>query len=411
MKRPFSIGMSRSALLVIAGTALIAATYGLVRLAYGLFLPDVQRDLGLTASTAGAISSGASLAYCLGAIVAFFRAPDHARSLLVAAGLTAGGGAACMAAAPTPFVFAVGAIVGSVGAGLASPAMVTIVRRAVEERAVAGTQAIVNAGTGPGLVLAGVLAFAFLPDWRLAWAIVSAFTLLVAGSAVALDRDQHPGQDDQESARGASSPRVPPRPWFGKHAHVVLGALAMGAASAGVWNFGRAALVEAGATQSDSIGAWIALGLGGTAVIGTTRLTSTLTPGALWTLTCLAVSGATLTLALAPGATAFSLAACIVFGWGYTAATGALIAWTTQIESPWSSSGTSLLFVVLVLGQAVGAVAVGGLIDHSGYGVALTVAAVAAAAAAGASLVSPRRRRRRPRRGSAQARPRGRRRR
>ena len=41
MKRSFSFE-GRTTGLVALGAALIAATYGLVRLAYGLFLPDVQ---------------------------------------------------------------------------------------------------------------------------------------------------------------------------------------------------------------------------------------------------------------------------------------------------------------------------------------------------------------------------------
>ncbi|MGQ3160509.1 MAG: hypothetical protein ACT6SA_15490 [Aeromicrobium sp.] len=66
MKRTFSL----SVLLVPSGLGLVAATYGLVRLASGLYLPDVQADLGLGVATAGLVSSGASVVYCLGALAA-----------------------------------------------------------------------------------------------------------------------------------------------------------------------------------------------------------------------------------------------------------------------------------------------------------------------------------------------------
>ena len=75
--------------LLATGAGLIAATYGLVRLAYGLFLPDVQLALGFSEATAGLISSGASVMYCVGATVGFFLASRQPRSLIVAAALSA----------------------------------------------------------------------------------------------------------------------------------------------------------------------------------------------------------------------------------------------------------------------------------------------------------------------------------
>ncbi|QCR20130.1 hypothetical protein C1N71_12345 [Agrococcus sp. SGAir0287] len=68
-----------------SGIALIAATYGLVRLAYGLLLPDVQHELGIDAPAAGAISASASAVYCLGAVIGFVLARRRARALVVAA--------------------------------------------------------------------------------------------------------------------------------------------------------------------------------------------------------------------------------------------------------------------------------------------------------------------------------------
>ncbi len=56
MKRTFSFGLCREPSVIVAGTAFIAATYGLVRLAYGLFLPDIQADLALDSARAGGIS-------------------------------------------------------------------------------------------------------------------------------------------------------------------------------------------------------------------------------------------------------------------------------------------------------------------------------------------------------------------
>ncbi|MDT0212204.1 hypothetical protein [Curtobacterium sp. BRD11] len=102
MKRSFSLPTS---VLLASGLGLVAATYGLVRLAFGLFLPDVQRDLGFGADVGGAVSSGASVLYCTGAVVGFLLADRAARWLVVVAALTAGLGAITTAASATTLVF------------------------------------------------------------------------------------------------------------------------------------------------------------------------------------------------------------------------------------------------------------------------------------------------------------------
>ena len=383
MKRSFSYE-KRVAWLLASGVGLIAATYGLVRLAYGLFLPDVQAELSFGAAPAGLISSGASVVYCVGAAIGFFVAARHPRSLVIAGALSASSGAAGMAAAQQLGSFATYAILGSAGAGLASPGLVAIVRRNVATEANDRSQMIVNAGTGPGLVAAGLLALLLLPDWRLAWFSVAAFTLAVAAAVLLFDH----GRGSAEPAdRG---PGVPPRSWFRAYRLIIAAAFLMGAGSAAVWNFGRTLLVEAGASDVGSVAAWIALGLGGSATIASASLLSTRHPRTAWATTTSTVAAATAALGLAPGSTAAALVACAAFGWGYVAGTGALIAWTARIDPARAPAGASLLFVVLVLGQAVGATAVGALVTSAGSTSGFLVAAFVSLAAATVPFVRAR---------------------
>ena len=183
-------------------------------------------------------------------------------------------------------------------------------------------------------------------------------------------------------AKCTAPPAAASRSWLGRHAGLVVAAFLLGAGSAGVWNYGRALLVDAGAGDTVSVGAWIALGLGGAAVIATAPLLGRRGPRTAWVLTTTGVALGTGVLATAPGSTVAALAACAVFGWGYTAATGALIAGTTAIDPERAPSGTSLLFVVLVLGQAAGAVVVGAIVGPAGSLAALVVAAGVALAGA-----------------------------
>jgi predicted MFS family arabinose efflux permease len=379
MKRAFSFTPARNGMLLAAGTSFIAITYGLVRMAYGLFLPDVQAELSFDAAAAGLISSGASLSYCVGALIGLRAGTAHPRRLVIGAGLCAGIGSAGMAAAMQPGIFAAFAILSSTGAGLASPALVSIIGRNVERRDNDRAQSIVNAGTGPGLIISGVLALVLLPNWRLPWFLIAGFTIIIAALVLRLDRARSP--------RSVDETRLPPKSWFGAHGHIIAAALLMGAGSAAVWTFGRAHLVEAGASEPVSIGAWIALGIGGTAVITTARRMSHFRPPAAWALSASVVAGATVMLGMAPGFTALALLACAAFGWGYTAATGALIAWTLERDFDRAATGTSLLFVALVLGQALGATAAGAVAAVWGHPAAFALAAVVT----GAAVAVPRR--------------------
>lgn len=385
MKRSFSL---RERLVIATGTALIAVCYGAVRLAYGLFLPDVRGDLHLGAAAVGWVSSAASGAYCVGAAVAFVLARGHARACVVAAATTASLGALGMAASTTPGWFAASAVVGSASAGIASPALVRLVGERVREPTRDRAQAIVNSGTGPGLVAAGVLALALLPDWRAAWAWTGVVAALV-GVAVLLAA----GRSGTSPERGRQSPAaltVPDRDWFRAHTVPLAVALAFGAGTASVWTFGRSVLVEAGAGAAVSVALWVAVGLGGTSVVVTSRWTDGLRPRALWRLTVGVTAVAVLVLGLLPEWTGVALAAGVLFGWGYTAGTGALIAWTTTVDAARAPAGTAVLFVVLVLGQALGAAGLGALVAGVGASVTFTVAA---AVTFGAAVVRTRPRR------------------
>lgn len=355
----------------------MAACYGLVRLAYGLYLPDVETELGLDASLAGAVSGGASAMYCVAAVVGFFLAARAPRLLVVAAAATAAGGATGMALSSQVEAFAVFAVVGSAGAGLASPSLVELLRRAVGGNRGQRFQVMVNAGTGPGLVLAGALALVLLPNWRLAWAAAALVTVL---SAIAVLLSTARARPRMRST--PSTVLVPPRSWFARHARAVCAALLLGAASAAVWTFGRTVLVEAGASATFSALAWMCLGVGGALVLPLSAALGRLGHTRAWGLTSLVVAASTLLIGLVPGVQVLALVACVAFGWGYTAATGALITWTADIDDGRASAGTALLFVVLVLGQGLGAALAGWALGVASPALVFTIAAAFSVAAA-----------------------------
>lgn len=371
--------------LVASGVALIAATYGLVRLAFGLHLPDMSADLGVDTAAAGLVSAAGSIVYALAACVGFLAAERHPRVLVVAATLTASGGAVGIAAATDAAVFAPAAAIASAGAGLASPALVRLVARSFADRASSTPQAVVNAGTGPGLVIAGAIALALSPDWRLCWLIAAGATAVAGIAVLAADRPPRGPSEDERTGRAAL---VPPRAWWAAHRPAIAASVLLGIGAAAIWNYGRTILVDAGGAPTQSVLAWIVLGCGGAAVIVTSRPVAGLQPRTLWLVGAVLIAGATLALGAAPTRTVLALGACAVFGWAYVTASGALIGWTTQIDAGHAAAGTALLFVTFMVGQAVGAAALGALLPLAGPAIVFAAAA-AIAVAGGASLTAP----------------------
>ncbi|WP_336661867.1 MFS transporter [Leucobacter sp. USHLN154] len=362
--------------LVVAGTAVIAATYGLVRLAFGLHLPEMSREFGLGIATLGLISAGASVVYGLAACAGFLVGDRFPRALVLAAGLTAGGGSIGIALTHDVGIFSACAIVSSAGAGCASPGLVRIIHRAASSGDRATMQSVVNAGTGPGLVAAGCIAWSLAPDWRLAWVIAGGVTALATIAVLWLGREQA-----SEAVEARSALRLPPAAWWASHRAALLAAAAFGFGAAAVWNYGRTALIDAGASAGVSLLAWVLLGVGGTAVILTAPLVRRLRPRSLWAVSTIPAAVSTAALGVSSGSPLLAGAVCAVFGWGYVTATGALIEWTTQIDGSRAATGTAVLFVVFMIGQAAGAAVVGALVAQLGYAGAFGVAAAAACAA------------------------------
>jgi len=365
---------------VVAGTALIAGTYGLVRLAYGLFLSDVQASLGLTSVQAGYVSSGASVVYGLGAFVGLV-ADRRPRLVVLAALSTAALGALAMALAPGAAMFVPAAVVSSAGAGLASPALVGVVARNVPAARRDRAQAVVNAGTGPGLVAAGALALVLLPQWRLGFVIGAGVTALAGVLVLVLDRVR---PTEVEEAETTETAETADRSWrgMGSLRAPAVGALLLGAASAAVWTYGRAHLVAEGLGVTASTVAWMFLGVGGTATVVTAGWQARRSPARAWLLTSSGVALSIALLGLGGGRSAVAPAACLLFGWAFVAATSALIVWASQLVPRRAASGTAALFIILTLGQAAGSTVVGLVADHGGMSLAFLVAAGLAVAAA-----------------------------
>ncbi|GAA1907475.1 YbfB/YjiJ family MFS transporter [Arthrobacter gandavensis] len=306
--------------LVASGLALIAATYGLARFGYGLFLPRFAEAFDMGPGLSGAIQAGSFLSYCVTALLAA-RLGSRPRLVIVLAGATAALGAAGVAAAPNAEVLAAAVVLAGAGAGFATPGLVTLIESNVESRRQENAQTIVNSGTGAGLVAAGSLLILVGSHWRLGWAAIAAVVILATGATLRSDRKKKPAA---------------PAPAPGRKELVLLGrplvaAGLAGASSAAVWTFGRTVLAEGRETELYSIGAWMVLGAFGVLGAGAGRIVQAWSLRTAWTVTTLPMAGATMLMGAFPGTAAAAYAAAALFGASYIAMSGVLIVWASGL--------------------------------------------------------------------------------
>ncbi|QGQ18349.1 MFS transporter [Cellulomonas sp. JZ18] len=348
----------------LAGTLLVATTYGMARFAVGLSAPALQAERPALAPALGWTGTVQFTAYAVAALAVARVVDRRPRAGLVVAGATATLGCLGVALATDPAVLLLSVAVAGTGGALASPALVPVVDAAVPRPARPAAQSAVNAGTAVGVVGAGAVVAA-VPATAPAWALMAALCAVTAGAAWwtarrAAGRPPGEGTDGHgPSLGGDDAPRPAPGAPLVRPAAA---AVVVGAGSAMIWSFGPLVLVDAGAVPSARTGwLWVALGIGGVLGVLTGALVRHVGLRAAWATCSAALALATLGVAGAAtsGGVALALGSTALFGAAYMAASGVLILWAREVWPGRAGAGTSVLFVALATGQALGAAGLG----------------------------------------------------
>jgi MFS family permease len=340
----------------LVGTMLIASTYGMARFGVGLFTPRLALERPALAHVVGLAAAAQFVSYAIAAGAAVRLSHRRPLTGLALAGVTATAGCVGVAAATTPAAFVAAVFVGGMGAGFASPALVRVIDAVVAGRAASTAQSMVNTGTAVGVIGAGLLTFANTSTTT-AWVAMAS---VCAASAGVILLQVHRGGSMAPAASVEPSTTVPaPRPWAPL---VVPGvaAVVVGAGSALIWAFGPLLATRAGSVPAGWVGwLWIALGLGGLVGPFTGVVVDRLGPRRGWRLFAgvLALANITLVAALALEASWVAFAAVALFGAGYMCLSGVLILWARAVWPTAAGAGTSLLFIALAVGQALGSAA------------------------------------------------------
>ncbi|MCX2923357.1 MFS transporter [Streptomyces sp. NEAU-W12] len=353
----------------LAGAAVVGVAFGMARYAYGLTLPGIREDLGLSELLLSLIASATFAGYLAGLLLAGrIAAHQGSRAPTTVGGACGAAGAVIVTLAQSPSLLAVGVVLaGSAGGWVWAPYS-DIVTRSVPLRQQPGALAVITTGTSGGLVLLGGLAvLGVVGSWRLVWAGIA----LAAVAAALVNLSLVP--------RTRSTPHPEERPG----ASSLVAALRVPAAYSVVYfaviviYFTYAAdVLDRGTLPAAAVPAlYAAIGLTGMVGVATGALAQRVGSFRVAAL-CLATVGAALTLlGVAGDSLAATAASACIFGMGYMTGSAVLALWTAELVPERAGAAFMACLVVGALSSVAAPALAGAVIPGLGLGPLLVITA------------------------------------
>lgn len=368
----------------------VAVSYGLARYTYGLFVPDIRTELGLSTEVIGLIASGSYAGFLVAsALTAAVAARTGPRLPVVAGALSAAAGMGLIAFSDGPALLAMGVILAGTSPGFAYSPFSDAVVRLISEEKQSRTYAIINAGTGFGVLFAGPVAIWAAESWRSAWLVFATLALVAAvWNAYILPSGAHSGT--RENGGSIMEPPALSLGWFvgTKSLRLFLVALTVGVASSAYWTFAVDLVAGAGSAGAGTRALfWTIVGASGIAgaLAGDAVARFGLRRALLFTI--LSLTASTALLAAAPGALLAVLISAVLFGAAFIFAMGVIGLWSISVFHDRPSAGFGAAFFLVSLGQFVGPAAFATVASSSSLATAFYVSAAIMGAAA---LIRPR---------------------
>ncbi|WP_313171964.1 MFS transporter [Massilia oculi] len=356
--------MNRTLTLGVTGFGLIAVCYGFARFAFGLFLPAIADDFELSSTLAGIISAGSFLGFCLAIVLAAWLTERVGpRSVAVAAGAAGAIGMIGIASSASPTWLAAFVILAGSSTGLASPALAAAVTSMVPAARQDATNTFINAGTSAGVALSGPVAALMGVEWRLAFAGFAGAAILMALATLKVLA----GAAAQPAVRAAALLPLSP-----DLMRLAAAAGLSGAASTVVWSFGADLLAANLDWRGGQVGMlWTIMGCAGVvgAMAGTLIASFGMRAVHLVFHIALGLAVAAVGLDGAPPWLVFTGGG--LFGAAYLMLTGVYLVWGVSALPERPATGVTVAFLALAVGQTVGAMAFGFVMDRVSANVAV----------------------------------------
>jgi predicted MFS family arabinose efflux permease len=366
----------------VGGAAVVGVAFGMARYAYGLTLPDVRSEFGLSELLLGLIASGTFVGYLIGLVsVPALSARRGPRAPTTVGGVCGVVGAATVALAPSPWVLAAGVVLSGSAAGWVWAPYSDIVTKVVPHRHQPTLLAVITTGTSLGLVALAVLALvATLASWRVTWAGIA----LAAAVAALMNLRAVPRLD----ARGRKRDAPQRSPWRRAMIPPLTYAVLYFAAVTVYFTYASEAVRSGGLPASAAPLLFALIGLGGLVALRTGRMTHTVGTFAVGVGSVLVVSCALVLLGLGRTSLPLTLVSAVLLGMGFMVGSSLLAIWTAQVVPDRAGDAFTVALVVgAVISIAVPA-AMGALIPVFGLPeMLMSVAAVTAVGAIGLVVV------------------------
>jgi len=330
------------------GLMIVAATYGLARYSYGLFLPVFAEAFDLSTDTLGFIASGSYAGYMAATLLAsWISAIVGPRLPIVMGGVSAAVGMILIALADGPAMLTFGVVIAGTSPGLSYPPLSDAVMRLVRKESQNRAYTVINSGTSLGVIVAGPLALWAGTDWRWAWMAFAVFALV----ATLWNARVMPSRGDKSFA--ARLPSLTPA-WFFKAASLRLfaAALILGLATSVYWTFSVELIVEGGGGAQAQL-FWVVIGIAGFAGASAGDLTTRIGLRMSLRLAATGVALAITLLAFADGSDAGQLLSAMLFGATFILTTGLLGVWSVHVFHDRPSAGFGATFFLITLGQLI----------------------------------------------------------
>ncbi|MFW6345486.1 MAG: MFS transporter [Halomonas sp.] len=348
----------------ILGAGLVAISYGLARFAFGLFVPPIREELGLTSYTIGIIGSLPLISFLLATAVApLITDRLGARYTAVLSGGFGAFGLALISQATGAPVLGVGVFACGICTGLMMPALTAAMQAMVRRSLHGRVSSVMNAGTSIGVIVAVPTVLFLVGAWRLAYlsfAVIAGIGLVAAWRFL-------PSVSRIVPSDAADPPPLGELPWS-RLVRLTLFAYLMGFISAAYWIFAPDLVVSLGELpETATAWLWLAVGVAGLGGAVVADLADRNNPPITQALMLMMLSASLALLAASPAQPLLTAFSALVFGLAYMSLTGLYLMTGIRLLPGRLSVGPVLPFMAVSLGQAAGSPAVGALVGGFGY--------------------------------------------
>lgn len=379
-----NVGAARSSgRLAFAGALATAVAFGPARNGYGLFLPYLREEFGLSTELAGLIASGGYAAYLAALFaVGMLAARLGPRPLVVAGTMSAALGMMLVAWSPNAWLLTAGVALAASSAGWSWAPYNDATERLVPPRLRARVLSVISTGTTFGIAGAGITALIIGGSWRLGWVAfsIAAVLALVCNAVVLPGKNGGCRDESSEIETGESGLqwilRKSAKPLF-------IVALSFGVVSSVYYSF-AVDHVSRNGDLTLPLGAplgsilFVVLGIAGIAGFFTGDAINRLGLRKVLAAILFAAAAATILLGVAPGSWAAATVSAVMFG-AYVMTISALLSvWSSLVFSERPSAGFSAALGAFAVGSILAPVSMGFVAGTHGYGMVFMISGATA---------------------------------